>query len=150
MSPRLTSSAMIIYWEQTMSIELLTQLKELRLYGMAETWAEIKAEALQRKQDISPEQLLSQLVNAEITDRYVRSLRYQLKVAKFHIHLDLVDFKWAETTLSKQQIEQLAPAKFMDDAHNLILVGGTGTGKTHLATALGVAAVHHEKRVRLI
>jgi DNA replication protein DnaC len=36
----------------------------------------------------------------------------------------------------------------MDNAHNLILIGGTGIGKTHLATALGVAAVHHEKRVR--
>ena len=131
-----------------MSIDLLSQLKNLHLYGMAETWAEIKAEAPQRKQDISPEQLLSQLVNAEITDRYARSLRYQLKVAKFPIHRDLVDFKWGETPLSKQQIEQLATAKFMDDAHNLILVGGTGTGKSHLATAFGVAAVHHEKRVR--
>ena len=45
-------------------------------------------------------------------------------------------------------MEQLATAGFMADAHNLILVGGTGTGKTHLATALGVAAIHHEKRVR--
>ena len=89
-----------------MSIDLHTQLKNLRLYGMAETWAEIKAEAPQRKQDISPEQLLSQLVNAEITDRYARSLRYQLKVAKFPIHRDLVDFEWGETPLSKQQIER--------------------------------------------
>lgn len=36
----------------------------------------------------------------------------------------------------------------MEEAHNLILVGGTGTGKTHLATALGVSAIHAEKRVR--
>jgi DNA replication protein DnaC len=71
-----------------------------------------------------------------------------LKVAKLPIHRDLVNFKWDETPLAKQQIEQLATAQFMDDAHNLILVGGTGTGKTHLATALGVAAIHHEKRVR--
>ncbi len=77
---------------------------------------------------------MSQLVNAEVTDRQSRSLKYQLKVAKFPIHRDLVDFKWGETPLSKQQIEQLATAKFMDDAHNLILVGGTGTGKTHLNT----------------
>ena len=131
-----------------MSIDLHTQLKNLRLYGMSDAWAEIKAEAPQRKQDISPEHLLSQLVHAEITDRYARSLRYQLKVAKFPIHRDLVNFEWRETALSKQQIEQLATAKFMDDAHNLILVGGTGTGKSHLATALGVAAIHYEKRVR--
>lgn len=131
-----------------MSIDLLTQLKALRLYGMAEAWADIKAEAPLRQQALAPESLLSQLINAEITDRQTRSLKYQLKVAKFPIHRDLVNFKWDETPLAKQQIEQLATAKFMDDAHNLILVGGTGTGKTHLATALGVAAIHHEKRVR--
>ncbi|SFL01957.1 IstB-like ATP binding protein [Nitrosomonas aestuarii] len=45
-------------------------------------------------------------------------------------------------------MEQLSTAAFMDEAHNLILVGGTGTGKTHLATALGVAAIHHDKRIR--
>jgi len=131
-----------------MSIDLLTQLKDLRLYGMAETWAEIKAQAPQRQQDLSPELLLRQLINAETTDRQARSLKYQLKVARFPIHRDLVNFEWDETSLSRQRIEQLATAKFMDDAHNLILVGGTGTGKTHLATALGVASIHHEKRVR--
>ncbi|MDD4966379.1 IS21-like element helper ATPase IstB, partial [Halothiobacillus sp.] len=46
------------------------------------------------------------------------------------------------------RIEQLAQGSYLDTAHNLILVGGTGTGKTHLATALGVAAIHQGKRVR--
>jgi DNA replication protein DnaC len=50
--------------------------------------------------------------------------------------------------LPQAQIEQLATSTFMERAHNLILVGGTGTGKTHLATALGVAAIHQGKRVR--
>ncbi|HIB62033.1 MAG TPA: hypothetical protein EYO51_02570 [Methylococcaceae bacterium] len=86
-----------------MSIDLHAQLKNLRLYGISDAWAEIKAEGPQRKQDISPEHLLSQLVHAEITDRYARSLRYQLKVAKFPIHRDLVNFEWGETALSKQQ-----------------------------------------------
>ena len=45
-------------------------------------------------------------------------------------------------------LEQLATAGFMETAHNLILVGGTGTGKSHLATAIGVAAIHQGKRVR--
>ena len=72
----------------------------------------------------------------------------QLKIAKFPIHRDLVEFDWNETPLSQQQVEQLATAGFMDDAHNLILVGGTGTGKTHLATAIGVAAIHLGKRLR--
>ena len=131
-----------------MSTDLLTQLKGLRLYGMAEAWSELRAEAPQRKQALSPEVVLSQLIQAEITDRHIRSLKYQLKIAKFPIHRDLVKFDWNETPLPRQQIEQLATAGFMEDAHNLILVGGTGTGKTHLAIAFGVAAVHLRKRIR--
>ncbi len=110
-----------------MSIDLLTQLNDLRLYGMKDAWAEIKAEAPQRKKKLSSEQLLRQLIHAEITDRQARSLKYQLKVARFPIHRDLVDFSWDDASLSRPQIEQLTGAKFMDDAHNLILVGGTGT-----------------------
>ena len=131
-----------------MSIDLLTQFKALHLYGMAEAWSELRAEAPQRKQALSPEITLSQLIKAEIADRQMRSLKYQLKIAKFPIHRDLVEFDWNETPLSRQQVEQLATAGFMDDAHNLILVGGTGTGKTHLATALGIAAIHLGKRLR--
>jgi DNA replication protein DnaC len=48
----------------------------------------------------------------------------------------LVGFVRQESPLPQAQIEQLASAAFMEEAHNLILVGGTGTGKTHLATAL--------------
>ncbi len=139
---------MIICWDRIMSIDLLTQLKALHLYGMAEAWSELRAESPQRKQALSPEITLSQLIKAEIADRQMRSLKYQLKIAKFPIHRDFVKFDWNETPLSQQQVEQLATAGFMDDAHNLILVGGTGTGKTHLATAIGVAAIHLGKRLR--
>ena len=78
----------------------------------------------------------------------MRSLRYQLKATRVPIHRDLSNFDWQETPLDHGQIQQLASSTFMDSAHNLILVGGTGTGKTHLATALGVAAIHQGKRVR--
>jgi len=131
-----------------MSTDLLTQLKALHLYGMVQAWSEHQAEAPQRKQALSFEMVLGQLIKTEIADRQLRSLKYQMKVAKFPIHRDLVAFDWKETPLLKQQIEQLATAGFMGEAHNLILVGGTGTGKTHLATAFGVAAVHLGKRIR--
>ena len=95
-----------------------------------------------------PEVWLDRLIEAEQADRQVRSLRYQLKAARFPIHRDLSAIDWAETPLDQGQIQQLASAAFMGSAHNLILVGGTGTGKTHLATALGVAAIHQGKRLR--
>ena len=91
---------------------------------------------------------MERLITAEQTDRQLKSLRYQLKSARFPIHRDLLGIDWAETPLLQTVVEQLATAAFMETAHNLILVGGTGTGKTHLATAIGVAAIHQSKRVR--
>jgi len=129
-----------------MSIDRTMQLKSLHLYGMASAWAEWMAEG--PRQAVQPEAWLDRLIEAEQIDRQVRSLRYQLKAARFPIHRDLTGIDWSETPLSQAQVEQLATAAFMESAHNLILVGGTGTGKTHFATALGVAAIHQGKRVR--
>lgn len=117
-----------------MFIEHATSLKTLSLYGMAP------------KQAHRPETWMERLIVAEQTDRQLKSLRYQLKAARFPIHRDLVNFDWSETPLSQAMLEQLASAAFMETAHNLILVGGTGTGKSHLATAIGVAAIHQGKR----
>jgi len=129
-----------------MSIELLSQLKALHLYGMATAWSELQAE--KPKPIHRPEIWLERMLTAEQTDRQLKSLRYQLKAARFPIHRDLLGIDWSETPLSQAVMEQLATAAFMETAHNLILVGGTGTGKTHLATAIGVAAIHQSKRVR--
>lgn len=121
-------------------------LKALQLYGMATAWSELQAE--KPKQVHRPENWMEKLIAAEQTERQLNSLRYQLKAARFPIHRDLLGINWTETPLSQGVIEQLSSAAFMETAHNLILVGGTGTGKTHLATAIGVAAIHHGKRVR--
>ena len=127
-------------------IDRIAQLKALQLYGMAAAWSELQAE--KPRQPSAPEAWLDRLIDAEQQDRQTRSLRYQLKAAKFPIHRDLAGFDWSETPLQQAQIEQLASTNFMETAHNLILVGGTGTGKTHLATSLGIAAIHRSKRVR--
>lgn len=129
-----------------MSIDHMTSLKALHLYGMAAAWTELQAE--KPRQAHRPEAWMERLITAEQTDRQLKSLRYQLKSARFPIHRDLLGIDWTETPLSQTVVEQLATAAFMETAHNLILVGGTGTGKTHLATAIGVAAIHQAKRVR--
>ena len=129
-----------------MPIDRIAHLKALHLYGMASALLELQGEA--SRQPTRPEVWLDRLIEAEQADRQVRSLRYQLKAARFPIHRDFSSFDWQETPLDHGQIQQLASSAFMDSAHNLILVGGTGTGKTHLATALGVAAIHQGKRVR--
>nr|MDQ3039373.1 ATP-binding protein [Pseudomonadota bacterium] len=129
-----------------MLAELTRRLKALHLYGMAAELTEMGAERARKPE--APEVWLQRLVDAESMERQARSMRYQLHVAKFPIHRDLDSFQWPESPLDEQQIRQLASGDFMETARNLILVGGTGTGKTHLATALGVAEIHAGKRVR--
>jgi DNA replication protein DnaC len=129
-----------------MLTELIAPLKALHLYGMAQGLSELVAE--QDRQPSLPDHWLKRLIEAEQTDRQVRTLRYQLKAARFPIHRDLASFDFTESPLSEPRLRQLATASFTGTAHNLILVGGTGTGKTHLAIALGVAAVQAGQRVR--
>ena len=131
-----------------MSIDRALHLKKLHLYGMAAAWSEWQAEVGSQQKPVMPEVWLDRLIAAEQADRQARSLNYQLKAARFPIHRDLLKIDWSETPLQQTRIEQLATGSFMEQAYNLILVGGTGTGKTHLATAIGIAAIHQGKRVR--
>jgi DNA replication protein DnaC len=131
-----------------MSIERITQLKSLYLLGIAAAWSEWKAEYGLQQKPVMPEVWLDGLIEAEHANHQARSLNYQLKVARFPNHRDLMNFDGAEPPLPKARIKQFATAGFMDQAYNLTLVGGTGTGKTHLATVLGVVAIHQGKRVR--
>ena len=131
-----------------MSIDRVVDLKALHLYGMAAAWSEWLAEFGHQQKPVIPEVWLDRLIAAEQAYRQSHSLNYQLRAARFPIHRDLLNFNWHETPLAQHRVEQLATAGFMAEAHNVILVGGTGTGKTHLATALGIAAIHQGKRVR--
>ena len=108
-----------------MSIDQVTGLKALQLFGMATAWSELQAE--KPKQAHRPESWMERLITAEKTERQLKSLRHQLKTARFPIHRDLTGIDWAETPLSQAMVEQLATAAFMEIAHNLIQVGGTGT-----------------------
>jgi DNA replication protein DnaC len=93
---------------------------------------------------------IRRLIEAEQVERQVRSLRYQLRAARFPIHREPDHFRWDEADVDRALIKALASAELTQEAHNLILVGGTGTGtgKTHLAIALGVGAIRRGKRVR--
>lgn len=73
----------------------------------------------------------------------------QIKAERFPTYKDLTGFDFASSQLNEVLVRQLHAGTFMDSADNIVLVGGPGTGKTHVATALGVQAVeHHRKRVR--
>jgi DNA replication protein DnaC len=122
-------------------------LRSLKMHGMAQATAELTEQGAPAFQSAIP--ILSQLLKAEIAEREVRSIAYQLKAARFPTYKDLTGFDFASSQLDEALVRQLHAGAFMDSADNIVLVGGPGTGKTHVATVLGVRAVEHRrKRVR--
>lgn len=119
--------------------EIVSQLKALKLRGMAAHYLELIAQG--HPSLSQSEWLIAKLIEAESTDRAARSISYQMAAARFPVHRSLADFDFGESKVDKALIEQLARFEFTQAAHNVVLVGGTGSGKTHLATALGVAAI---------
>ena len=129
-------------------VDPVNALKAMRLHGMAGCYAEWiehgNSNALTHY-----ETLIQQLIQAETIDRKLRTIRYQMSAARFPIHRDLASFDFDQSKVDRRQISGFATATFTEKAENIVLIGGTGTGKTHLATALGVEAINsHGKRVR--
>jgi len=130
-----------------MSHEIINQLKDLKLHGMAQTWPELMAQV--RLCDFEPEKFMAQLIKSETAERGVRAIAYQMTAARFSAHRDLNGFNFQESSVDEALMRQLYSMSFLKAAHNLVFIGGPGTGKTHLATALGVEAINrHGKWVR--
>jgi DNA replication protein DnaC len=130
-----------------MSNETAAQLKALKLHGMAQTWPELVAQA--RHNEFDPEAFMQTLLKAEIAERAVRSINYQMAAARFPAHRDLAGFDFAQSTVDETLVRELHTIRFSESAQNIVFIGGPGTGKTHLATSLGIEAIQqHAKRVR--
>jgi len=130
-----------------MSVEIIAELKELKLNGMATCYPELLAKA--RHTEFVPDTFMKQLIEAETAERTVRSMAYQMGAARFPTHRDLAGFDFAAAQVDEALVRELHQAKFIDTAQNVVLIGGPGTGKTHLATAIGVSGIAlHGKRVR--
>ena len=115
-----------------MSTELLQSLRALHLYGMAlavEDW-------MDQRLPQDPETWLGQLLAAERQERANRSLLYQMRTARFPTQRGLEDFDFTESPVDQKALQRLAEGHNLGAAHNIIFVGGTGTGKTAFAKPL--------------
>ena len=116
--------------------DVITELKALRLHGMAATWAELGEQnngELERSR-----WLLEHMLKAEASDRATRSVSHQMATARFPVHRDLAGFDFEVSPVDRKLVTQLAGCEFTQAAHNAVLVGGPGTGKT--TAALSMAA----------
>ena len=130
--------------------DITTEFKELRLHGMACAWGELTTQDGGAHPGVQTgEWLVSHLLQAEHTQRAMASVRHQMKAAKFPLHRDLAGFDFEASKVDQKLVKQLSTLDFTDTAQNAVLIGGPGTGKTHLATAIGVAGIAAKgKRVR--
>jgi DNA replication protein DnaC len=129
------------------SAAVVVMLRSLKMYGMAQAVSDLTEQGAPAFDTAVP--ILSQLLKAELAEREVRSVAYQIKAARFPAYKDLTGFDFTSSEVAEALVRQLHAGEFMAGAHNVVLIGGPGTGKTHLATALGVQAVeHHRKKVR--
>ena len=123
---------------------IIIMLRSLKMYGMAQAVTDLMEQGAPAFDAAVP--ILSQLLKAELTEREVRSIAYHMKAARFPAYKDLSGFDFAASEINEAAVRQLHRCDFLDGAQNVVLIGGPGTGKTHIATALGVQAVEHYRR----
>jgi DNA replication protein DnaC len=134
--------------QQTKSTVLLAHhLKALKLPTMLAECE--KTAAACARENIDHLGFLLKLCELELIDREKRSTERRLKAAHFPQPKMLEDFDFkAQPSLNRVLISELLLGEYIDRRETVILIGNPGTGKTHVATALGMAACHRGRRVR--
>src|SRR5437870_9937112 len=117
--------------ERTDILELMSTLK---LYGMRAAYDEVMTTGIKRRHE--PPHIVGDLLKAEIAEKQARSIKYQLTVAKLPLAKDIDAFAFAGTPVNESLVRELATGSFLAEQRNAVFIGGTGTGKSHLALAI--------------
>jgi DNA replication protein DnaC len=126
--------------------QLFDLMGELKLYGMKAAFDEIMATAVKRQHE--PQRIVGDVLAAEINEKQARSIKYQLTIAKLPLAKDIADFQFDDTPINQTLVNDLAGGGFIAQQRNVVLVGGTGTGKTHLAIAIARSCIRSGARGR--
>ena len=125
---------------------LMAAICALGLYGMKVALDEILAAGI--KSRATPEKILCDLLEAEMAERKARSIRYRMGLARFPVDKDLDRFDFTASPVNEMQIKNLHEGRFLADHTNVIMVGGTGTGKTHLAISIAKQSIRNGRKAR--
>jgi DNA replication protein DnaC len=126
--------------------DLLELMAKLKLFGMRAAYDEVMADGLKRRHE--PTRILGDLLRAEIADKQARSIKYQLSIAKMPLAKDLDGFDFTGTPINEALVRDLATGRFLAEQRNAVLIGGTGTGKSHLAIAIARVCIRGGARGR--
>jgi DNA replication protein DnaC len=126
--------------------DILELMAKLKLFGMRAAYDEVMATAIKRQYE--PARIIGELLAAEIAEKQARSIKYQMTIAKLPLAKDLDGFTFAQTPISQSLVRSLATGAFLAEQRNAVLVGGTGTGKSHLAMAIARSCIRGGARGR--
>ena len=126
--------------------EVLAMMTALKLAGMRAAYDDILADGLKRRHPV--QQIIGTLLQTEVADKQARSIKYQMASARLPTAKELADFDFAASPVNEPLIQELATGGFLEGKRNIVLVGGTGTGKTHLAVAIARACIRKAARGR--
>jgi DNA replication protein DnaC len=126
--------------------EVLDLMDELKLQGMRQAYDEVMSISLKR-QHPAP-QIIGDLLKAEIAEKQARSVKYQMTIAKLPLAKDLAEFDFSDLPVNEALVRDLADGAFLAQQRNIVFIGGTGTGKTHLAIAIARNCVRANARGR--
>jgi DNA replication protein DnaC len=129
--------------ERTQILDLMGTLK---LYGMRSAYDEVMAAGIKRQHE--PPRIVGDLLQSEIAEKQARSIRYQMTIAKLPLAKDLDQFNFGGTPINESLVKELASGSFVADQRNVVLIGGTGTGKSHLAIAIARSLIRNGTRGR--
>jgi len=126
--------------------DILTAMDTLKLYGMKGAFDAVIAAAVKRQHE--PQRVVGDLLTAEIAEKQARSIKYQITIAKLPLAKEIEEFDFPGTPVNESLVRDLAGGDFLAHQRNVVLVGGTGTGKTHLAIAIARALIRNGARGR--
>jgi DNA replication protein DnaC len=126
--------------------EMIAAMSGLGLKGMAGAFDEAVTTGMQRKRTAM--EILTDLLRAEAAHRHAASIRYRMSAAKLPVVKDIDAFVFEGMPINEELVRSLHAGAFLPGRRNIVLVGGTGTGKTHLAIAITASVVRAGARAR--